>query len=664
MKRTLTLDPLNPWTVKHPRLNDDEPLKTPSHKHSLEEIIASAYIADTLGVLPSLRDVLLKGDANHQSDAAFDLGRVLVVYEHDQGWFHPPDRIDGDIKKTNLLLESNERIIVVRSRINAPPLPFEHPRCILVDINEKTVKPGLLLTRIASALAPHVPEPFAKRLREAHGEVRKLAEMAARELHKEICPDYEEKVRQRRVLLDANGLQNVDTSRLVGIPLDGLENTIAYLMIELGLTKEKVASREHLLTLNAENNLKPTVAYLTSELGMTMEKMVSRFQIIGEGLDTKLKPIVAYLTSELGMEKEKIASFPRILEMSMENRLKPVVAYLTSELGIKKKHIALWPSIFMKDVEKDLKPTVAYLTSKLGITNEDIVNLRLISRDVEKDLKPMFAYLNIELGITMKKIASNTRLFLCDKERLKHNYAYLKDELSMSDAKIKSQPQILRCDKEKLNQRYAYFKYELGMSHRQIASQLQNLGLNLEYNVKPTVAYLTSTLGMKKETIASHPSIIGSNIDTLKKSAAYLISELGIDKTKIANNPPSLLDVDTLKTKVVSLKELGFDEQNIKACVQLLWKDVEGNLKETFEWIRYETEIGDDVVFRNPSLLLCKLETLQARYRLLQTAQIPMHMITVSPLRNIKIPKAEEVWATQGSLLMNAKDRLKLLNDA
>eukprot|EP00966_Prymnesium_polylepis_P166869 3857584-Prymnesium_polylepis.1 len=65
--------------------------KTPSSQRSLEEVVATAYLADALHILPSLRDHLLRGDATHRSDAVFDLGGQVVVYEHDPGFWHPTD---------------------------------------------------------------------------------------------------------------------------------------------------------------------------------------------------------------------------------------------------------------------------------------------------------------------------------------------------------------------------------------------------------------------------------------------------------------------------------------------------------------------------------------------------------------------------------------------
>eukprot|EP00966_Prymnesium_polylepis_P131376 3038824-Prymnesium_polylepis.1 len=101
--------------------------KTPSCMRSKEEVKVVAYKADALCMLSALRDILLRGDAMHSSDSLFKLGGQLVVYEHDPGYWHGEWRIDGDLKKTNLLLQSDANLLVVRGRIDAPRLLIEDP---------------------------------------------------------------------------------------------------------------------------------------------------------------------------------------------------------------------------------------------------------------------------------------------------------------------------------------------------------------------------------------------------------------------------------------------------------------------------------------------------------------------------------------------------------
>eukprot|EP00966_Prymnesium_polylepis_P100806 2334742-Prymnesium_polylepis.4 len=609
--------------------------ETPSSQRSLEEVVATAYLADALHTLPSLRDHLLCGDATHRSDAVFDLGGQVIVYEHDPGFWHPTDRLEGDMNKTRLLLDGDERLVVVRARVKAPPLPLEDPRCVLVHV--KSSKPGIVLAAVAPALAPYVPEPFSSRLRQAHSGVRKIAEMAAMDLYKEICPDYEKKVEERHTFLDENGLQAVDASQLVRMPLDTLRHTTTYLMNELGVNKEKIAAWPSLLSRSVEANLKPTAAYLMDELGMKKEKIATWPQVLCLSVEANLKPTAAYLMDEVGIKKEKIAAWPSLLGLSVDSNLKPTAAYLMNELGIKKEKIATYPSLLGKSVEANLKPTAAYLMNELGMKKEKIaVNPSLLWCSVEANLKPSAAYLMDELGIKKKKIATEPQLlFLRVEANLKPTVSYLMDELGIKKGKIAASPQLLCC--------------------------------SVDANLKPTAAYLMNEMGIKQKMIAMQPNLLCYNVEAnLKPTTTYLLHELGINKEKIGTQPQLLaLGVESnLKPTVAALTELGIDPSNVKTCPQILWKNVEFNLKPTFEWLRDKANVDVTILRNSLSILTASLQTIKCRFSLLREAGVPSSAIKMSHLRSIKLEKARLAWQTHGRHSMPTKEKLRIMMQA
>ena len=217
------------------------------------------------------------------------------------------------------------------------------PRCILVDT--KDAKVGALLAKLATALAPHVPEPYATKLRHAHGGVRKVAELMASDLYKQICPAYEVKLQQRHDFFVTNGLGGVDSKRFVGVPLDTMDETLVYLKSVLGMNPQKIASFPQLLTQRTDVNLIPKVAYLQSELHIKPDIIASWPQLLVYSVEDDLKPTVDYLKYELGIKPEKIASYPKLLANSVEAKLRPTVDYLKYELGIKSEQIASWPPL-------------------------------------------------------------------------------------------------------------------------------------------------------------------------------------------------------------------------------------------------------------------------------------------------------------------------------
>ena len=191
----------------------------PSCQRSLEEVTQSAYLACALGLLPSLRLAMLRGDELAKSDCVFDLGETKLVYEHDQGYYHGD--VARDLKKTKKLLAGSQDILLVRLRIDAPVVDFpNHPNLVVVGCS-KSLTPGQRLVLLAGALRGRLPPAFDARLQNAGPERRKVAEGRAVEIWADIYAPFKERVKRRHSLLVALGLQDtsLDPRDLVSIPL-------------------------------------------------------------------------------------------------------------------------------------------------------------------------------------------------------------------------------------------------------------------------------------------------------------------------------------------------------------------------------------------------------------------------------------------------------------
>eukprot|EP00966_Prymnesium_polylepis_P210969 4885390-Prymnesium_polylepis.1 len=92
-------------------------------------------------------------------------GAPPVLLEYDGKVWHLEDRLQGDTDKTKrMLLAMNSSALAVRLRYqDAPPLPLQDPRLVIVPIERSS--PAHVASRMAAALAPHMPEPLASKLR-------------------------------------------------------------------------------------------------------------------------------------------------------------------------------------------------------------------------------------------------------------------------------------------------------------------------------------------------------------------------------------------------------------------------------------------------------------------------------------------------------------------
>ena len=107
---------------------------------SREEIYYHCEWLSRLGMLTmnNLVDALNEGEKRGAMDACF-VGLPGVPdhgSEYDGGYYHNENRIQADIEKTHRMLK-NSMLLVCRIRVNAPELPLEDKRLIVVNIKNR-----------------------------------------------------------------------------------------------------------------------------------------------------------------------------------------------------------------------------------------------------------------------------------------------------------------------------------------------------------------------------------------------------------------------------------------------------------------------------------------------------------------------------------------------
>ena len=162
---------------------------------SRAEVVFAAHILSLLGVLSkrNLIEVLLDGDHAGKVDAGYRSLPGLPVKmlgEYDPWPWHDDARLGGDLRKTQRMLDENPDAIVFRVRINAPVLPIQHDRLVILQTDERGENHARIAAQLGKLLAPHIPGPIGDRLLAATGARDKRAEDVAHRVLLQIDSDY------------------------------------------------------------------------------------------------------------------------------------------------------------------------------------------------------------------------------------------------------------------------------------------------------------------------------------------------------------------------------------------------------------------------------------------------------------------------------------------
>ncbi len=211
-------------------------------QRSVQEVTFAAHLLDVTGELTvaALAHCLCRGDALGQVDMVFD--QLGCACEWDPLWCHSAERVEGDVRKTERMLRECSDLQVVRLRIGAPPLGLlaSSPRYI-----EITVPADTSIPKAAQAFGKRIscPEPFASRLRQAHGRKRPRAVQVVNDLfclcdaaYKKAFASMVKSVGHNNALNMVQNVHGVWTS--IGI----IAKALALLRTEFGMTAQDLVT--------------------------------------------------------------------------------------------------------------------------------------------------------------------------------------------------------------------------------------------------------------------------------------------------------------------------------------------------------------------------------------------------------------------------------------
>ena len=192
-------------------------------------------------------------------------------------------------------------------------------------------------------------------------------------------------------------------------------------------------------------------------------------------------------------------------------------------------------------------------------------------------------------------------------DRQKQLRTFLIGALRLTDCLVKAVickwPQILGLSIEaNLKPTVAWLR-DLGLSQVQVAKiiavQPSVLGYSIEANLKPTVAWLHD-LGLSQvqvaKIIAVQPSVLGYSIEANLKPTVAWLHDLGLSQVQVAKiiaGFPSVLGTSieaNLKPTVAWLHDLGLSQVQVAKIIavkpSVLGYSIEANLKPTVAWLR------------------------------------------------------------------------------
>jgi len=172
------------------------------------------------------------------------------------------------------------------------------------------------------------------------------------------------------------------TSSLKKIP-----GNIMYL-IDIGVEDIGIVVYKHakILSLGADNAMKPTVEYLKS-IGVketNIGKVITTFpQILDYDIDKKFKPVVEYLKS-IGMKETDIGKvvtkFSHILTYSVDTNLRLTYDFLQQYFSVTVKDIVKAPNLLSHSLKERIKPRHIFIEFR-GMKGEHAVTTVLGSSD-------------------------------------------------------------------------------------------------------------------------------------------------------------------------------------------------------------------------------------------------------------------------------------------
>ena len=145
---------------------------------------------DTL--LQGLQD----GAKNNLFDFVLSFRNITFYFEYDGGHYHDSERVSKDEEKSKKLLKQNPNAVLIRLRVNAPPLNIDDDRCLCPVVDSNNCNKNAVVVAHALAKLPVYPEDIKKRLSQVQVENYKIANGIAEDAIKMLDKRYKQQLQK------------------------------------------------------------------------------------------------------------------------------------------------------------------------------------------------------------------------------------------------------------------------------------------------------------------------------------------------------------------------------------------------------------------------------------------------------------------------------------
>jgi hypothetical protein len=391
---------------------------------SREEVVFATYLCDVLGLGTDPASVVatLHDGARHGLfDQRLRLSpSCVLMVDYDGGYYHTTERAPNDERKTVACLRADAAHVVLRVRVNAPPLDIgdSQERCVVVHVADANVV--RTIAAVAKELAPRVPEPYATRLRNVREHERRVARAAAHEALLRIDAQYRDQLRRvnevvgeryARQLARVHGVPTLIASGMLRPCLQRLRGD------EFRMSTKQIVTfmRNGVAARIAEASFLEAVRVLYREFGMTTDQVVTFMSdsVAARIAEALFLEAVRVLYREFGMTTHQVVTFmsnsvaARIAEASFLE----AVRALYREFGMTTHQVVTFMSnsVAARIAEASFLEAVRTLYREFRMTTDQVVTFMsggVAARIAEASFLEAVRALYREFGMTTHQVVT------------------------------------------------------------------------------------------------------------------------------------------------------------------------------------------------------------------------------------------------------------------
>ena len=292
---------------------------------------------------------------------------------------------------------------------------------------------------------------------------------------------------------------------------------------------------------------------------------------LGLATTTNLAPTLDFLAAALGLDgaaddaaatdalRRVVLRLPGVLGLSVANNLAPKLEFLDRALGLSGDPVPLRrvvlgaPSVLGLSVEANLAPKLAFLDEQLGLGGDPAPLRKIVLRapqvlslSAEANLRPTLALLTSRLTAPAPApvpAAGGESAAAAGAARAAAERAA--DARSLVAKVVLGYPSVLTLSVASLDAKLAYLEARLELSPAQlshvVATMPQALGLSVEANLEPKLAFLAESLGIVTtsalaELVARDAKVLSASLERRLRPRRARV--LAVDR-KCASRAPS-----------------------------------------------------------------------------------------------------------------------------